>query len=72
MLVGKISNFEGCHQGNAVVAGAEKGYFEYGGSTIILLIPKNAAIINDDILKASESGVETEVKLGECCGTSGS
>lgn len=70
MLVGRIVNEEMAPV--AVMRGSEKGHFEYGGSTIILLIPKNVAIINDDILKASESGVETEVKLGECCGTSGS
>lgn len=61
MLVGRIVNFE-----NEVIVerGKEKGFFEYGGSTIIILTKKDAVKINDDILQNSASGIETPVKMG--------
>ena len=48
--------------------GDEKGYFEPGGSTIVLLLEKNAAVIDDDIMQQSRSGIETAVKYGEKIG----
>lgn len=66
MLVGRIVNFEG--EGFAE-RGKEKGYFEYGGSTIILLLKKGAAKINDAILQNSAAGQETPVKMGQAIGS---
>lgn len=65
MLVGRIVNFE---QEAVVARGAEKGFFEYGGSTIILLVKKGAAKIRDDIAKNSAAGIESPVKMGERIG----
>ena len=66
MLVGRIANSE---QGaGPVVRGAEKGRFEFGGSTIIVLLRKDAAVINDDILRASAEGAEYPVRMGEAIG----
>ena len=66
MLVGKIVNDE---KGSAqVVRGSEKGHFEYGGSTIIVLLQKDAASIRSDIMSASADGVETPVRMGEAIG----
>lgn len=45
----------------------EKGYFEYGGSTIILLLNKNVKI-DEDILRRSDDGVEVQVHIGEKIG----
>ncbi len=45
----------------------EKGYFEYGGSTIILLLKDNVNI-DKDILQNSEKGIETKVKIGDKIG----
>ncbi|MBR5096210.1 MAG: phosphatidylserine decarboxylase [Treponema sp.] len=67
MLVGRIVNHEG--EGFAE-RGKEKGYFEYGGSTIILLLKKGAAQINKEILENSSAGVETPVKMGTAVGKS--
>lgn len=61
MLVGRIVNHE--EEGFAE-RGKEKGYFEYGGSTIILLLKKGAAQINKKILENSSAGIETPVKMG--------
>lgn len=48
----------------------EKGYFEYGGSTVILLVKKDAVVIDEDILRHSTQGIETKVHIGEKIGES--
>lgn len=63
LLVGKIVN-------EAKVEfkkGEEKGHFEFGGSTVILLINKDIEI-NDKIIENSKKGIETIVKLGQYIG----
>ena len=65
MLVGRIVNHEG--EGFAE-RGKEKGYFEYGGSTIILLVKKACVQINSEITRNSLAGIETPVKMGEKIG----
>lgn len=68
LMVGKINNY---HSGKYHVArGDEKGLFEFGGSTIILLLEPGAAVIDPDILANSESQTETIVKMGEKIGIS--
>lgn len=46
----------------------EKGYFEFGGSTILLITGPGVAI-GQDLLEASEQGNEVRVRLGEPVGT---
>jgi phosphatidylserine decarboxylase len=66
LLVGKIVNH---HSGIVrVTRGTEKGYFQFGGSTIVMLLPPNAAEIDPDILEASQKGLETVVRYGEKIG----
>ena len=65
MLVGQITQ---THTGNSFKKGDEKGYFEYGGSTIVLLLKKNIVEIDEDILNQSAIGVETKVRYGEKIG----
>lgn len=48
--------------------GSEKGYFKFGGSTVILYVEKGKLLISDDILKASKEGMETRVLCGEVIG----
>lgn len=64
MLVGKIRN----HGHRSFSKLQEKGYFEYGGSTVILLCKKDRVIIDADILEHSARGIETKVHLGERIG----
>ena len=47
--------------------GEEKGHFEFGGSTVIMLINKDIEI-NEKILENSKKGIETIVKMGQCIG----
>lgn len=65
MLVGRIVNHE---QEAVVTRGAEKGFFEYGGSTIIVLVKKNAVCLRAEFLENSRRGIETPVKMGEVIG----
>ena len=66
MLVGRIVN----HQGQGfVVRGQEKGFFEYGGSTIILLLKKDAAKIDSAFVQNSKLGIESPIKMGERIGS---
>ena len=65
LLVGKISNDKSRRQ---VERGMEKGYFEFGGSTVIVLLRRGTACIGENILRRSRAGQETEVKQGERIG----
>lgn len=67
MLVGKIDNYMG--RGKAI-RGKEKGRFLYGGSTIIVMLKKDSALINNDIISATCRGEEYPVKMGEQVGIS--
>lgn len=55
-------------QGARVKRGEEKGYFEFGGSTVILLTRPGVAKIDNDIAEHSASGIETIVRYGEKIG----
>ena len=50
--------------------GEEKGMFEFGGSTIVLLLKKDTVEIDSDIIQNSRENVETIVKMGERIGVS--
>ena len=65
MLVGRILNYHGKQQ---VRRGQEKGRFLYGGSTVIVLLKKDAVKLPERIFKATEAGLEVPVKLGERIG----
>ena len=65
LLVGKIQNYK--NKGEFLKL-EEKGYFEYGGSTIIQMFKPNTVKIADDILKNSKNEIETKVKIGEIIG----
>jgi len=67
MLVGKIENY---HQKYRFIRGEEKGRFLYGGSTIILLLQKDAAVIDESIMLASANQIETPIKMGQKIGQS--
>lgn len=65
LLVGKINNLK--VSGN-IKKGKEKGYFMYGGSTVIILIEKDKVKLDSNIIKNSDDGYETCVKYGEKIG----
>lgn len=65
LLVGKINNKVTTGK---VSKGLEKGYFMYGGSTIILVLEKNVVKLDKEILDNSKKEYETCVKCGEKIG----
>ncbi|MCB1080322.1 MAG: phosphatidylserine decarboxylase [Chlamydiia bacterium] len=48
--------------------GGEKGYFEFGGSCLILLFQPNKIIFDQDLVDASLEFVETKAKFGSSLG----
>ncbi len=64
MMVGKIVN----HNKKYCLKGEEKGYFEFGGSTVIILLKENQVVIDNDIIENTNKNKETVVKLGETIG----
>ncbi|MBQ9392027.1 MAG: phosphatidylserine decarboxylase [Lachnospiraceae bacterium] len=68
LMVGRITNL---HQKKKVIRGEEKGFFEFGGSTIVLLLEKDKASIDKDIIDNTKAGIETRVLCGQKIGTRG-
>lgn len=64
LCVGKIKN----HDISKFERYDEKGYFEFGGSTIIQLIEKDKIIINDKIKNNTINNIETKVNIGDVIG----
>ena len=64
MMVGKIVN----ENKNIFKKGEEKGHFEFGGSTIVLLIEKGKIKIDKILFDNTERDIETIVKLGDNIG----
>lgn len=65
LMVGRIKNF---HEEYEFTKGAEKGTFEFGGSTICLLVEKDKVIFDNDIIKNTNDGYETAIKMGQRVG----
>ena len=63
-MVGKIVNLKK----QSFIKGEEKGYFEFGGSTVVLLFERNKVIIDEDIIHNSLNNDETKVLMGEKIG----
>ena len=61
MMIGKIVN----ENVTKFKRGEEKGHFEFGGSTVILLFKKDQIKINKKIIENSKKEIETIVKLGD-------
>lgn len=66
LMVGRIRNYHGACR---VRKGQEKGRFEFGGSTVLLLFQKDAVCLDNRLLKNTQLGLETVVKMGERIGT---
>lgn len=65
-FVGSIIQTFTPHQ--RVTRGDEKGYFKFGGSTVLLFFEENKVKIDPDIIKQTKLGYETYVQFGEKIG----
>ncbi|MCB0804714.1 MAG: phosphatidylserine decarboxylase [Bacteroidales bacterium] len=64
-LVGSIIQ---TYSGDRAIKGEEKGYFKFGGSTVLLLFKKDEIEIDPDLLINSQNQLETSVVMGEKVG----
>jgi phosphatidylserine decarboxylase len=51
-----------------VQKGKEKGYFKFGGSTVVLIFEKDKVKFDNDLVKNSTKNLETTIKFGEQIG----
>ena len=65
-LVGRISNLHGAQRINR---GEEKGHFDFGGSTIVILVKPGVLLVDNDIIRNNDAGCETVIRYGERVGT---
>ncbi|SCU79260.1 LAFA_0B01838g1_1 [Lachancea sp. 'fantastica'] len=66
MMVGSI--IFTCKEGQTIERGQELGYFKFGGSTILLVIPSQDVVFDTDLLQNSCEQIETLVKVGMSVG----
>lgn len=65
MMVGRIVNNDGAGECRR---GKEKGRFEFGGSTVVLLVEKDRVAPDEELIENTRRGDETAVKCGERLG----
>ena len=53
------------YSGTSIKKGDEKGYFKFGGSTVVLLFEKDKIQIDQDLLLNTSNSLETTIKMGE-------
>ena len=61
-MVGSIID---TYKGDTVRKGEEKGYFKFGGSTVVLLFKHGKLEVDDDLIANSGRDLETTVEMGE-------
>jgi phosphatidylserine decarboxylase len=67
MMVGSIvQHFPG---GGPCRRGKEKGYFQFGGSTVVVAVQSGCLEVDEDIRRHSALGIETRVRFGEAVGS---
>jgi phosphatidylserine decarboxylase len=66
MLVGSIGWSK--KVGESVKKGEDLGFFQYGGSTCIVVFPEGKVKMDEDLVKSSKEPLETLVKVGEHIG----
>lgn len=65
MMVGRIVNDV---KSGRFERGDEKGRFEFGGSTVVLLVEKDRVVLDEEFFRNTSNDCETAVKCGERIG----
>lgn len=65
LLVGKIHNYHGRCK---VKKGQEKGFFEFGGSTVLILVEKDRLELAGRVVERTKAGREMKIRMGETVG----
>ncbi len=56
------------YQPGTVERGQEKGYFQFGGSTLVLLFEPGRIIFDNDLIRDTQAGIEVQVLTGSQLG----
>ena len=64
-----VANIIQTYAPGPVTRGQEKGYFRFGGSTLVLLFAPDAIRFDEDLVRDSMAGLEVQVRTGEQIGT---
>ena len=67
LMVGRIVN--NAPDGCTAKKGLEKGKFEFGGSTVVVLLEKDKVMLDEEFITNTQNDLETNVKYGEKIGT---
>lgn len=67
MMVGSI--VQHFPEGGPCCRGQEKGYFQFGGSTVVVVLQSGSVEVDEDIRRQSVQGIETIVRFGEAVGS---
>ena len=62
-MVGSI--FQTYNSNEPINKGDEKGYFAFGGSTVVVLFEKDKVRLSKDLIENTQRGLETQVSMGE-------
>ena len=65
-----VASITQTNDGPVFMRGEEKGFFSFGGSTIIMVFQKDHVFFDDDILQHTAQNIETLIKAGEHIATS--
>ena len=60
-MIGKIVQ---TYKAGRVERGEEQGYFEIGGSSILMVMQKETIKFDEDLISNSFNGLETKIKMG--------
>ena len=63
-----VSSINETFRGKRFETGDEKGYFTFGGSTVILVFKPGAVEFSPDLIEHSRQGIETRVLAGDAIG----
>ncbi len=63
-----VASIQQTFQGTAFQRGEEKGFFAFGGSTIILILPAGRVEFSADLVEKSRENMECLVRMGEDIG----
>lgn len=58
------------YRAGRVARGAEKGYFQFGGSTLVLLFEPGRIVFDEDLIRDTRAGIEVQVLAGSQIGVS--
>lgn len=57
-----------CKEGSYVKKGEEIGWFEFGGSSILVVFEAGRIQFDEDLIKASEQAIAVNVEIGMSMG----